>query len=176
VRPADANETVEAWRIALNRRGPTALCLTRHKVPTIDRKKYAPASGAARGGYIISDIGDPQAVLIATRSEVAIALEAQQWLARKSVRARVVSLPCWELFAAQPDGYREQVLPASIRARVAVEAGVALGWERWVGSAGTVVGLDGFGASAPVADLYRHFKITAEAVGEAMLGVVQRLG
>ncbi|MBN2360043.1 MAG: transketolase [Deltaproteobacteria bacterium] len=175
MRPADANETVEAWRSALSRRGPTALCLTRQKVPTIDRKKYAPASGAARGGYVISDIGDPQALLIATGSEVAVALEAQQWLARKNVRARVVSLPCWELFAAQPDGYREQVLPPEIRARVAVEAGVALGWERWVGSAGEVVGLERFGASAPAPELFGHFGLTAEAVGEAALRTLKRI-
>jgi len=174
VRPADAGETVEAWRSALTRPGPTALCLTRQKVPTLDRKKYAPAAGAARGGYVVSDIGDPQVLLIGTGSEVAVALEAQQWLARKNVRARVVSLPCWELFAAQPEGYREQVLPAAIRARVAVEAGVALGWERWIGDRGEMVGLSGFGASAPAAELFRHFGITVDAVGQAALRVLQR--
>jgi transketolase len=167
-RPADATETVEAWRAALTRpHGPTALILTRQAIPVIDRARYALAQGAARGGYILSETEDPEVILIGTGSEVHLALAAQEMLATQEVRARVVSMPCWELFDAQPDEYRETVLPSDIRARVAVEAGATLAWSRYVGLDGRIVGLDRFGASAPYQVIYQKLGLTAEAVAEA---------
>jgi len=167
-RPADTLETVEAWRsILLRRHGPSAIILTRQAVPVLDRSRYASASGAARGAYIISDCGDPQVILIATGSEVHIALEAQNFLAKQNVRARVVSMPCREIFESQPPDYKQSVLPSRIRARVAIEAGATLGWGKFVGLEGKVIGLDRFGASAPYQTLYRELGLTAEAVAEA---------
>ncbi|MBA3256566.1 MAG: transketolase, partial [Pyrinomonadaceae bacterium] len=138
-RPADATETVEAWRAALNRRhGPTALILTRQAIPVLDRTRYAPAEDASRGAYVLAESEDPEVILpevilIATGSEVQLALAAQELLAAQKIRARVVLMPCWELFDAQPDEYREAVLPSRLRARVAVEAGATLAWGRYVG-------------------------------------------
>jgi transketolase len=167
-RPADAAETVVGWRVALGRRdGPSALILTRQAVPVLDRTRYAPADGAARGAYVLAEVPDPELILIATGSEVPIALEAQSLLGAMDVRARVVSMPSMELFDAQPLAYRESVLPSSLRARVAVEAGATLGWGRYVGLDGVVVGLDRFGASAPCQRVYRELGLTAEAVVEA---------
>jgi transketolase len=169
IRPADANETVEAWRMALERTdGPTALALSRQKLPIIDRSTHGPASGLQRGGYVLHDPkGGLDGILIATGSEVHIALEAARLLAADGIRARVVSLPSWELFEAQPAGYREEVLPAAVGVRVAIEAAATLGWSRYVGPAGAVLGLDHFGASAPAEDLYREFGLTPERVAEA---------
>ncbi len=164
-RPADARETVAGWRAAVSRSdGPTALVLTRQNLPVLAE---ALLDGALYGGYVIRDVPEPAAILIGTGSEVAIALEAQEQLAAQGVAARVVSLPCWELFLAQPAGYRDSVLPPAITARVAVEAGATLGWERFVGRQGAIVGLDHFGASAPYETLYQEFGLTAEAVAEA---------
>jgi transketolase len=164
-RPADAAETVVAWRAALGRSsGPTALVLTRQALPVLDRRRFAPADGAARGAYVLADADDPQVLLIATGSEVAIALDAALLLSADGDRVRVVSMPCRELFEAQPAGYREHVLPPRIRRRVAIEAGSAFGWRDYVGLDGAVVGLDRFGASAPCATLYRELGLTAEAV------------
>ena len=175
-RPADATETVEAWRAALSRRhGPTALVLTRQALPILDRTRYGPAERALRGAYILRDVDRPEVILIGTGSEVHLALAAQDILAAHQVKARVVSMPCWELFDQQPDGYREVVLPSSVRARVAVEAGATLAWGRYVGLDGAVVGLDRFGASAPYQLLYQELGITAEAVAEAAHGVLQRV-
>jgi transketolase len=158
-----------AWCLALERRdGPTALVLTRQAVPVLDRSRYAGAESARRGGYVLSDVGDPAAILIATGSEVAIALQAQERLGEEGIRARVVSMPCCELFAEQDAAYREQVLPSDLRCRVAIEAGATLGWRAYVGLDGAVVGLDRFGASAPSATLYRELGITAEAAVEAV--------
>lgn len=166
-RPADANETREAWIAAMNYDGPAALVLTRQNVPTFDRAEFGPASGVHRGAYVLADRGgaEPQVILLGTGSEVAIALEAADTLAAQGVAARVVSMPCWELFAAQPAAYRDQVLPPAVRARVVVEAGVRQGWERWVGDGGCVT-LERFGASAPYETLYEKLGITAARVVE----------
>jgi transketolase len=171
-RPADAAETMIAWRVALERRrGPTALVLTRQPLPVLDRGRYASAEGAARGAYVVAGTGEPQVVLIATGSEVAIALEAATRLSAEGYPTRVVSMPCRELFEAQPAAYREDILPLRIRCRVAVEAGATLGWRAYVGLDGAVVGLDRFGASAPYQTLYRELGLTAEAVVRAARSV-----
>ena len=168
IRPADATETVEAWRAALlNRRGPTALILTRQNLPVLDRTTLAPADGVQRGGYILWQSGDDlEVILIATGSEVHIALEAGKLLAAENITVRVVSLPSWEIFDRQPDEYRRHVLPPHVRARVAVEAGRRLGWEHYVGLDGAVVGIDRFGVSAPYATIYEQFGLTAKNVAE----------
>ncbi len=171
IRPADANETVESWKAALgNQDGPTALVFTRQALPVLDRSVTSSAEGLQRGGYVLWDSskGDPEVILIGTGSEVMIALEAGKVLASGGVKVRVVSLPSWELFDRQPEAYRESVLPSAVSARVAVEAGVKVGWERYVGRTGAVVGLDGFGASAPAKILFEKFRITpAEVVSRA---------
>jgi len=161
IRPADVHEVREAWRLAiLRRKAPTALALTRQKVPLIDRKKFAAAEGLRKGGYVLaeadgvstesgSDRVDPQLILIATGSEVGLALEAREQLQKDGVPTRVVSMPCVELFEDQSQAYRDEVLPPSITARLAIEAGVRQGWDRYVGPKGDVVCLDRFGASAP---------------------------
>ena len=167
IRPADANETAEAWRTALlNEDGPTALIFTRQNLPVLDRSAFGPAAGLRKGGYILweSAAGDPEAILIGTGSEVQIALEAGRRLAAEGIRVRVVSLPSWELFDRAPQDWRDRVLPPAVRARVAVEAGVSLGWEHYVGLEGAVVGIDRFGASAPYQVIYEKFGITADAV------------
>ncbi len=167
-RPADATETVEAWRAALARSsGPTALILTRQALPVIDRERFAPAERAARGAYILADVKDPEVILIGTGSEVHLALTAQELLAKENLRVRVVSMPCWEVFDAQPAEYRDSVLPPHLRARVAVEAGATLAWRRYVGLEGEVVGLDRFGASAPYQAIYKGLGLTPEAVAQA---------
>jgi transketolase len=171
IRPADASETAEAWRVAMEgNHGPTALVLTRQKLANIDRAGKAEASGLRNGAYVLSDPpeGAPQALVIATGSEVEIALEAQARLSRQGIRCRVVSMPCWELFEAQSAEYRESVLPASIPARVSIEAGATFGWSRYVGSAGISIGVDRFGASAPGELIYEKLGIAPEAVVSAV--------
>ncbi len=171
VRPADANETVEAWRLALRHHdGPTALSLTRQKLPVLPGTAELAREGVARGGYVLSDPEDgeeAEVILIATGSEVQLAVEASQRLAREDIRSRVVSMPCWERFDAQDGAYRASVLPRSIEKRIAIEAGSPLGWHRYAGEHGVVLALEGFGASAPAADLARHFGFTADAVEAA---------
>jgi transketolase len=170
IRPCDANETAEAWRLAVeNRTGPTALLLSRQNLPVLDRQRCAPAEGVRRGGYVLArEEGALRAVLIASGSEVHPSLEARELLQREGIGTRVVSLPCWELFGAQDESYREEVLPPECAARVAVEAAAPLGWERWVGLQGVIVGMMTFGASAPGGELMRHFGFTAERIaGEA---------
>ena len=164
LRPADANETREAWIAAMNCDGPAALVLTRQNVPTLDRTACGEAEGVHRGAYVLADDDDPQVILIGTGSEVELALQARDTLATRGIAARVVSMPSWELFDAQPKAYRDEVLPPSITARVVVEAAVRMGWERYVGADGGFVTLDRFGASAPAEVLYEKFGITAEAV------------
>jgi transketolase len=167
IRPADAPETVVAWRVALTRReGPTALVLTRQKVPVLDRTRCAPAEGVARGAYVLADAprGVPEMILIGTGSEVGLVLAAQAALVGDGIAARAVSMPSWELFEAAPPEYREAVLPAAIPRRLAVEAGATFGWERWVGPGGAVIGLDRFGASAPGDVNLRELGFTVEAV------------
>jgi transketolase len=153
--------------VALTRReGPTALVLTRQKVPVLDRTRCAPAEGAARGAYVLADAprGVPEMILIGTGSEVGLVLAAQEALVGDGIAARAVSMPSWELFEAAPPEYRESVLPAAIPRRLAVEAGATFGWERWVGPGGAVIGLDRFGASAPGDVNLRELGFTVEAV------------
>jgi transketolase len=170
IRPADATETAEAWRAALlNAHGPTALVLTRQDVPLLDRTAYPPADGLQRGGYVLweSSDGPLELIVIGTGSEVSIALEAARKLASDGIGVRVVSMPSWELFDRQSPEYRESVLPAAVWARVAVEAGVKLGWEHYIGLRGIAVGMEHFGASAPAEILYDKFGITSGAVVSA---------
>jgi transketolase len=166
-RPADANEVVETWRaVAQLRREPAALILSRQALPTLDRTQLGAASGVARGAYVLADApaGEPDLILLATGSEVALALEASLELAGEGVAARVVSMPCWELFDRQPDEYRDEVLPRHVRARVAIEQASTLGWERYVGDGGAVVGMHTFGASAPLKQVLTKFGFTPERV------------
>ncbi|MBI3361785.1 MAG: transketolase [Chloroflexi bacterium] len=168
VRPADANEVIEAWRLALAREhAPTVFALTRQNVPTLDRAngKFAPASGARRGGYVLADTGKtPDVILMSSGSEVAIAVEAWERLKAKGITARVVSMPCMEVFAEQPQDYRDSVLPPKVQPRVAIEAGAPMSWYRWVGDGGAVIGLERFGASAPYKTIYEKLGLTAEAL------------
>ncbi|MEN8512518.1 transketolase [Burkholderia sp. RS02] len=172
IRPADANETAVAWRVALEaRERPTALVLTRQDVPTIDRLRFAPAEGLQRGGYVLADAPDgrPTLILIATGSEVGLALAAHAELLARGVAVRVVSLPCWRLFDAQPQPYQDAVLPPSVGARLAIEAGVSQGWHRYVGDRGDMLGVACFGASSPGAELMRDFGFTVENVCDRAL-------
>lgn len=168
-RPADANEVVESWRIAIaEKHDAVAFSLTRQAVPTLDRSVYASASGVAKGAYVLADTdAKPDVILIATGSEVSLALSAREILAAEGIAARVVSMPCWELFEAQPQSYRDAVLPRNVRARVSVEMGSTFGWDRWIGDFGRAVGIDTFGGSAPLKDLLAHFGFSAEAVASA---------
>ena len=164
IRPADANETLEAWKVALARRdAPTALIFTRQAVPTLDRTVYAPAAELKRGAYTLADIGDeePELILMASGSEVGLIIEAGMRLAAEGVNLRLVSFPSWELFEMQDTDYREAILPSRVRARLAVEAGVGQGWDRWVGDAGAIIGLERFGASAPGKILFEQFGFSA---------------
>jgi transketolase len=176
IRPADASETVEAWRIALERRhGPTALVLTRQDVPVIDRAIMPPASGVRRGGYVLWETArQPDVILIGTGSEVHIALQAGRQLRENGVSARVVSLPSWELFEAQPAEYRNSVLPPDIRRRISIEAGSTSGWERYVGLDGTALGVNHFGASAPGPVLYEKLGLTPQHMVDAAMKLMGR--
>jgi transketolase len=170
IRPCDANETAAAWRVALERKdGPVALALSRQNLPILDRGRYAPAEGLARGAYVLAEApsGSPELILIGTGAEVHVALEAQGLLLDEGVQARVVSMPSWELFQEESRQYRDQVLPPEIRARVAVEAASSFGWERWLGEAGRMIGIDRFGGSAPGATALGRLGITAERVAAA---------
>jgi len=177
IRPADANETAVAWRLALERSdGPTVLALTRQKVPVLDTGKYPVQAGAERGAYVLSEArgGKPEVLLLATGSEVSLALEAQAKLADEGIRARVVSMPCWEIFEAQERAYREKVIPPDITARLAIEAGVRLGWDRYVGPKGDTVCMGSFGASGPYRDVMRHFGFTVDNVVAKAKGLLAR--
>jgi transketolase len=176
IRPADANETVVAWQVALERGdGPTALILSRQKLPVFDRLA-ASARGVRRGAYVLRDAdgGAPQIILMASGSEVALALAAQTALAARGVAARVVSFPSWELFALQPQEYRDAVLPPSVRARLAIEAGVSQGWERWVGDRGDCVSVETFGASAPYQVLFQQYGFTTDSIVARAMAVLER--
>jgi transketolase len=165
LRPADANETAEAWRVAVSHEGgPVALVLTRQKLATLDREKYEAAEGVRRGGYVLADAEgkEPKAILIATGSEVHVALGARELLEQEGIPTRVVSLPSWELFEKQEAAYRDEVLPPGVTARVSIEAGVGLGWERYTGSRGRIVSMTRFGASAPYEILMKEFGFTPE--------------
>ncbi|HEY8438077.1 MAG TPA: transketolase, partial [Candidatus Limnocylindrales bacterium] len=179
-RPGDANETAAAWTLAVERHlddpsGPVALSLTRQKLPTLAGTAEKAREGVRRGGYVLRDAGDgrePQVVLIGTGSELQLAFGAAEALEKDGIAARVVSLPCWERFELQDQAYRDSVLPPAVRARVSVEAGVSLGWERWVGSEGAIVGLDHFGASAPAGTIFEKFGFTVERVADVARGVL----
>jgi len=178
IRPCDANETAEAWKAALqSTAGPVALALTRQDVPVLDRSLYPGADNLARGAYILRDApgGVPDLILIATGSEVHIALKAAATLDGKGIKVRVVSMPSWELFDREDEAYRRQVLPPDIKARVAIEAGVTQGWRRYVGDSGRVIGLNRFGASAPGAVLYEKFGFTADHLVETALSLVGKI-
>jgi transketolase len=168
VRPGDANEVVECYRAVLNEtKHPSAMVLSRQNLPTFDRTKFAPAEGAARGGYTLIDAAEkktPVAIILATGSEVAIAVAAHEQLSKEGVAVRVVSIPCFSWFDAQDQAYRDSVLPPSVTARVAIEAGIKQGWEKYLGSSGQFVGMTAFGASGPYAALYKHYGLTAENV------------
>jgi len=176
LRPADANETVEAWRVALEHHaGPVALLLTRQKLPVLDRSTLAPAEGVRRGAYVLADSqGTPDVILIGSGSEVEVALNARQQLAEQGVRARVVSMPSWELFEQQSPEYRAEVLPPDVSARLAIETAAPLGWERYVGLQGDVVGINRFGASAPYKVILEQFGFTGENVALRALAVLDR--
>jgi transketolase len=174
IRPADANETAQAWKVALEREdGPVALALTRQKVPTLDRAQVASAEGLLRGAYVLWEAeeanGRPDLILLASGSEVHLALDAAHRLDEQGIRGRVVSMPCWELFEAQPTEYRDEVLPPDVRARLSVEAGVALGWRRWVGDDGDSISIERFGASAPGGTVLEQLGFSVEAVVERAL-------
>ncbi|MGB8113367.1 MAG: transketolase C-terminal domain-containing protein, partial [Candidatus Sulfotelmatobacter sp.] len=178
LRPADANEVVEAWRIiAQLQHRPVALVLTRQAVPTFDRTKYAAASGTLKGAYILADTpgGKPDVILMATGSEVSLCVEAYEKLKAEGIKARVVSMPSWEVFEQQDSAYKESVLPASVTARVSVEMASTFGWERYVGIKGRKIGMHRFGASAPLKDLLKFFGFTVDAVvAEARKAIAER--
>jgi transketolase len=182
-RPADATETTECWRLALERKdGPSVLALTRQKLPVLDRSVLAPAAGVRQGAYVLKEAvvqasggqaaGLPKVILLATGSEVSIALAAAEILEKEGTPTRVVSMPSWEIFAAQPQAYRDQVLPPSVTARVSMEAAATFGWDRWIGSAGRALGLDHFGASAPAERLYQEFGLTAARMADTARAVL----
>ncbi len=168
IRPADANETAQAWRYILEHTDqPMALALTRQGIPVLDQTKYAGAENLVKGAYVLAKDDKPEVVLLSAGSEVQLALEAREMLSAEGIQTQVVSMPCWELFERQDEAYRQQVIPSGIPARVAVEAGVRMGWDRWIGSRGEFVGMHTYGASAPYKDCYKNFGITAEAVAAA---------
>jgi transketolase len=194
IRPADANEVAEAWRVAIDRsHQPVALVLPRQDVPILDRGRYASAEGLRRGGYVLADgggsgnqgdggsgdpdrgNGDPDVILIATGSDVAIAVAAHEELVGEGIRSRVVSLPCWELFDRQDEDYREEVLPEAVAARVSVEEASTIGWDRYVGPAGERIGMHTFGSSAPLKDVQTKFGFTPDRVAETAREVIERV-
>lgn len=177
IRPADANEVTEAWKAAIARRnGPTALILTRQNVPTLDRAIYAPADGLHCGAYVLADMGEgePELILMASGSEVSLIVKAGEFLAAEGVNVRLVSFPCWELFASQDIKYRQAVLPPHVTARLAVEAGIAQGWERWVGDGGEVLSLERFGVSAPYQVIMKEFGFSVDNILNRAKQVLQR--
>jgi transketolase len=177
IRPADANEVTEAWRVILQmRHEPAVLILTRQALPTLDRTRYASAEGLARGAYVLADAPDgrPEVLLVATGSEVQLCVAAHEQLLREGVKSRVVSMPSWELFDDQPAAYRDSVLPEAVTARVCVEQASAIGWERYAGPLGHVIGMRTFGASAPLKDLLKKFGFAPESVVAAARDQVAR--
>jgi transketolase len=176
IRPADANEVVEAYRFVMQlRHEPAVLVLSRQPLPTLDRSKYAPAAGVARGAYVLADApgADPEVILIATGSEVSVAVEAHETLLAEGIRSRVVSMPSWDIFEHQTQRYRDTVLPPKVTARVAIEQASTFGWERYIGASGRVIGMRTFGASAPLKELQRKFGFEPDrlvAVAKELLG------
>ena len=177
LRPADANEVAEAWRVIIElKHQPACLVLSRQNLPTLDRSRYAPAAGLRRGAYILADAedGKPAVILIGTGSEVALCIDAYEELKRNGIPARVVSFPSWELFEQQDQAYRDRILPADVTARVSVELGSVIGWDRYVGATGAKVGMHTFGSSAPLKDLLTKFGFTPEKVVEAAKAQIGR--
>jgi transketolase len=175
IRPADANETAQAWRFAVGHDGPVALVLTRQNTSIIDREVYASAEALNKGAYVLADFGDgaPELILMASGSEVDLIRKAGENLAAEGVNLRVVSFPSWELFAKQDKTYQENVLPPAIKSRLAVEAGVTLGWERWVGDQGRIIGIDQYGASAPGEVVMAEYGLTVANVIEKALALLR---
>ncbi|HEY7615918.1 MAG TPA: transketolase C-terminal domain-containing protein, partial [Terriglobales bacterium] len=177
LRPADANEVVEAWKVIMQlRHQPAALVLTRQAVPTLDRSKYASAAGVAKGAYILADSpdGKPEVIFIGSGSEVSLCVGAYEQLKSEGIKARVVSMPSWDIFERQSEEYRRLVLPPEVKARVAVEQASTFGWERYVGASGVVVGMHTFGSSAPLKDLLKKFGFSADKVVEAAKQAIVR--
>jgi transketolase len=167
LRPADANEVTESWKVIMQlRHEPVALVLTRQAIPTFDRTKYAPASGVAKGAYVLADApgGKPELILMATGSEVSLCISVYEQLTAEGWKVRVVSMPSWELFEKQSDEYRDSVLPPAVTARISVEQASTLGWAHYVGPAGRIIGMRTFGASAPLKELEKKFGFTPDAV------------
>jgi transketolase len=167
IRPADANEVVEAWKVIMPlQHEPAALVLSRQAVPTFDRSKYGAASGVAKGAYILADAADgkPEVILMGSGSEVSLCVNAYEQLKAEGIKARVVSMPCWNLFDHQSEEYKTKVLPPEVKARVAVEQAATFGWSQYVGPSGIIIGMRRFGASAPIKDLQKKFGFTAENV------------
>jgi transketolase len=167
LRPGDANEVVEAWRVIVGlKHQPACLVLSRQALPTLDRSRYAPAAGVARGAYVLADAkpGKPEVILMGTGSELSLCVEAYEALAREGIAARVVSMPSWELFEEQDAAYRDSVLPTDVTARVSVEAASPIGWDRYVGRDGAKIAMNGFGGSAPAKDLFKKFGFTPDKV------------
>jgi transketolase len=167
LRPGDANEVVEAYRFIMQlRHQPAVLALSRQALPTLDRKKYAPASGVAQGAYVLADApgANPEVIIIASGSELGLAIAAHETLLAEGIRSRVVSMPSWEIFEHQSQAYRDSVLPSNVKARVAVEQGSILGWGRYVGDSGRVIGMNTFGASAPLKELQKKFGFEPDQV------------
>jgi transketolase len=176
IRPADSNETAIAWKVAIERRhSPTLLALTRQNVPTIDRSLFSPPEGLEHGAYVLADLGEdePEIILMASGSEVSLIIEAGMRLAAEAVSLRLVSFPSWELFAEQDQLYRESVFPKKVKVRLAVEAGISMGWERWVGDAGEIIGIDRYGASAPAEIIYREFGLTIGNIVKRALSLIR---
>jgi transketolase len=177
IRPGDANETAVAWRVAIESRAcPVVLALSRQNVPTLDRSKFAAADGLRQGAYVLADApgGKPDLILIGTGSELSLVVAAKEKLAAQNIQARVVSMPSWELFDRQAQAYRDAVLPRSVRARLAVEAALPLGWHRYVGDGGDVVGVERFGASAPGNVVMKKFGFTVGHVVERATALLER--
>ena len=167
LRPGDANEVVESYKLMVqSRHTPSTLVLTRQAMPTFDRTKFAPASGVAKGAYVLIDAdgGKPDVILMGTGSEVHMCVEAREKLAAEGIKARVVSMPSWYLFEKQDDAYKESVLPAAVTARVSVEMAATFGWDRYVGPKGKMIGMHSFGASAPIKDVMKKFGFTVENI------------
>jgi len=179
LRPCDANEVAESWRTVLRlKHQPACLILSRQPLPTLDRSRFASAAGVARGAYVLADLGgaSPRVILIGTGSEVSLCVAAAEQLASEGIAARVVSMPSWELFEQQDEAYQQQVLPETIEARVAVEQAATLGWARYVGRRGAIVGMHTFGASAPLRGLLTKFGFTPEHVVTAAREQIARRG
>jgi len=177
IRPADANETVQAWKAAIEHKGsPVALALTRQKIPVLDRTKMASAENLSKGAYILVESDkNPDVVLMASGSEVSLAVEAFNLLQSEGIKVRVVSFPSWELFEAQSDEYKKSVLPKSVKARVSIEAGVKQGWEKYLGEYGEAISIEKFGASAPYEIIFKEYGFTKEAIVQKVKSIISKL-